>query len=176
MWSTPVDLAYTCPQRFWSIRQLKKLSNCFFMLSLGLGLQGWPRLMVEVYQLDEYERVDLAGYGFCFIPVTPGHSRTHRSLFFLILERNFPLFFSQASMRWFWLAADRAGARWIGSILSSWGEIRATKPQKLWWKETGSPLLQFILLINLCFCAFLKSLQPLYQNYWMCARNISNNR
>ena len=36
------------------------------------GLHGWPKLVIEVRRQDEYGRSDLAGYGTCHIPPTPG--------------------------------------------------------------------------------------------------------
>ena len=36
------------------------------------GIDGWPRLRLEVYGVDRYGRVELAGYGCCIIPTSPG--------------------------------------------------------------------------------------------------------
>ena len=36
------------------------------------GIDGWPRLALEVYGVDAYGRVELAGYGCCIVPVSPG--------------------------------------------------------------------------------------------------------
>ena len=36
------------------------------------GLHGWPKLMVEVNSVDEHDRIDLCGYGFCHLPMAPG--------------------------------------------------------------------------------------------------------
>ena len=36
------------------------------------GLQGWPKLILEVRRQDQYGRSDLAGYGTCHVPPTPG--------------------------------------------------------------------------------------------------------
>ncbi|XP_059484468.1 B9 domain-containing protein 2-like isoform X2 [Neocloeon triangulifer] len=36
------------------------------------GLQDWPKLLFEVHQVDKYGRSELAGYGFCNIPSSPG--------------------------------------------------------------------------------------------------------
>ena len=36
------------------------------------GMDGWPKLLLEVGFVDEFERMDLAGYGMCFIPSQPG--------------------------------------------------------------------------------------------------------
>ncbi|CAG7734872.1 unnamed protein product [Allacma fusca] len=36
------------------------------------GLQGWPKLIIEVRRQDQYGRSDLAGYGTCHIPPSPG--------------------------------------------------------------------------------------------------------
>lgn len=37
-----------------------------------LSLQGWPQLLVEVYEGNEYQHNDHAGYGTIFIPCVPG--------------------------------------------------------------------------------------------------------
>ena len=31
------------------------------------GIDGWPRLRLEVYGVDAYGRVELAGYGCCIV-------------------------------------------------------------------------------------------------------------
>ena len=36
------------------------------------GLQGWPKLLLQVYHQDQFGRNDLIGYGFCHIPSSPG--------------------------------------------------------------------------------------------------------
>ncbi|EDQ92386.1 uncharacterized protein MONBRDRAFT_17074 [Monosiga brevicollis MX1] len=36
------------------------------------GMQGWPKLQVEVWHQDDLGRNDLYGYGFAPIPMTPG--------------------------------------------------------------------------------------------------------
>jgi B9 domain-containing protein 2 len=36
------------------------------------SLSGWPRLLLEVYTVDDYGRVDVAGYGMTFVPSSPG--------------------------------------------------------------------------------------------------------
>lgn len=36
------------------------------------GLQGWPRLHLQVYHLDSYSRVNLIGYASVSIPTRPG--------------------------------------------------------------------------------------------------------
>lgn len=35
---------------------------------------GWPKLVLQVQELDEHGCSHLAGYGFCHLPVTPGSS------------------------------------------------------------------------------------------------------
>lgn len=37
------------------------------------GIQGWPRLLLQVYRQDDFGRVDLCGYGIIHIPTRPGH-------------------------------------------------------------------------------------------------------
>jgi len=36
------------------------------------GLQGWPKLILQIFRQDAFGRNDLAGYGFCHLPTTPG--------------------------------------------------------------------------------------------------------
>lgn len=36
------------------------------------GIDGWPRLRIEVYGVDRYGRIELAGYGCCIVPTTAG--------------------------------------------------------------------------------------------------------
>ncbi|XP_064094912.1 B9 domain-containing protein 2-like [Macrobrachium nipponense] len=37
------------------------------------GIQGWPRLLLQVYRQDDFGRIDLCGYGVVHIPTRPGH-------------------------------------------------------------------------------------------------------
>ncbi|XP_075773931.1 B9 domain-containing protein 2 [Pelodiscus sinensis] len=36
------------------------------------GLQGWPKLHVQVWHQDAFGRSELYGYGFCHVPCSPG--------------------------------------------------------------------------------------------------------
>jgi len=36
------------------------------------GVDGWPRLQLEVWGVDQFGRCEIAGYGCCFIPASPG--------------------------------------------------------------------------------------------------------
>ncbi|GAB6027754.1 B9 domain-containing protein 2 [Chamberlinius hualienensis] len=36
------------------------------------GIQGWPKLHVQVWSLDSYGRQELCGYGYCHVPTSPG--------------------------------------------------------------------------------------------------------
>ena len=36
------------------------------------GIDGWPRLRIEVYGVDSYGRIELAGYGCCIVPTSAG--------------------------------------------------------------------------------------------------------
>eukprot|EP00640_Fibrocapsa_japonica_P006611 CAMPEP_0113946460 /NCGR_PEP_ID=MMETSP1339-20121228/57627_1 /TAXON_ID=94617 /ORGANISM="Fibrocapsa japonica" /LENGTH=184 /DNA_ID=CAMNT_0000952547 /DNA_START=103 /DNA_END=657 /DNA_ORIENTATION=- /assembly_acc=CAM_ASM_000762 len=36
------------------------------------SVQGWPKLVVEVWHLDSLNRQEIAGYGVCHIPTAPG--------------------------------------------------------------------------------------------------------
>lgn len=37
------------------------------------SMQGWPRIIMQVWELDEYGRSILSGYGFAHLPTNPGH-------------------------------------------------------------------------------------------------------
>ncbi|CAN0456027.1 unnamed protein product, partial [Scytosiphon promiscuus] len=50
-WNHPIDLHYTTK-----------------------SIQGWPRLMLQVWQLDTHGRNVLRGYGFRHLPSSPGFS------------------------------------------------------------------------------------------------------
>jgi B9 domain-containing protein 2 len=36
------------------------------------SIQGWPRMVVQVWELDEFGRSILSGYGFVHLPTNPG--------------------------------------------------------------------------------------------------------
>jgi B9 domain-containing protein 2 len=36
-------------------------------------MQGWPRIRFQVWELDEYGRTNMAGYGFCHLPTNAGN-------------------------------------------------------------------------------------------------------
>lgn len=36
------------------------------------SIQGWPRMVVQAWELDEFGRSILAGYGFVHMPTNPG--------------------------------------------------------------------------------------------------------
>nr|CAD7575698.1 unnamed protein product [Timema californicum] len=36
------------------------------------GIQGWPKLHLQVYHQDRFGRSEIYGYGFCHIPTSPG--------------------------------------------------------------------------------------------------------
>jgi hypothetical protein len=36
------------------------------------SMQGWPRIIMQLWELDEYGRSILAGYGFAHFPTNPG--------------------------------------------------------------------------------------------------------
>ncbi|EPY37362.1 b9 domain-containing protein 2 [Angomonas deanei] len=48
-WNFPIDIHFTCT-----------------------GMQGWPKVSVQVWQVDAYGRKDIAGYGMTYLPM-PGH-------------------------------------------------------------------------------------------------------
>ena len=37
------------------------------------SMQGWPRMVATVWELDEYGRSILSGYGFAHLPTNPGY-------------------------------------------------------------------------------------------------------
>lgn len=39
---------------------------------LSKGIQGWPRILIQVWQMDEFGQVNLRGYGFAHIPCASG--------------------------------------------------------------------------------------------------------
>jgi len=41
---------------------------------ISASVQGWPRMIVQLWELDEYGRAGLAGYGFCHLPVNVGQT------------------------------------------------------------------------------------------------------
>lgn len=49
VWSHPLDAHFLCK-----------------------GIQGWPRLLLQVWQMDEFGRQHLRGYGFTHVPNNPG--------------------------------------------------------------------------------------------------------
>ncbi|KAG7275388.1 hypothetical protein CRUP_021586 [Coryphaenoides rupestris] len=51
-WSHPIDLHYATK-----------------------GLQGWPKLHLQVWHQDSFGRCQLYGYGYCHVPSSPGHHR-----------------------------------------------------------------------------------------------------
>ena len=36
------------------------------------SMQGWPRIRMQVWELDDYGRTNLVGYGFSHLPTNPG--------------------------------------------------------------------------------------------------------
>ncbi|XP_050526640.1 modular serine protease-like isoform X15 [Daktulosphaira vitifoliae] len=36
------------------------------------GIQGWPKFHVQIYHYDRYGRSEIYGYGFCYVPTSPG--------------------------------------------------------------------------------------------------------
>jgi B9 domain-containing protein 2 len=36
------------------------------------SMQGWPRIRLQVWELDDYGRTNLAGYGFAHLPTNAG--------------------------------------------------------------------------------------------------------
>jgi B9 domain-containing protein 2 len=40
-----------------------------------MGIQGWPRLSIQVWKHDSLGRSYLGGYGFCPLPMSPGNHK-----------------------------------------------------------------------------------------------------
>mmetsp|Transcript_6356 Transcript_6356/g.19782 ORF Transcript_6356/g.19782 Transcript_6356/m.19782 type:complete len:127 (+) Transcript_6356:65-445(+) len=51
VWAHPIDV-------HWSLK----------------GIDGWPKLLIEVWGVDQFGRCELAGYGCCMVPT---HAGTH---------------------------------------------------------------------------------------------------
>lgn len=49
VWNDPIDVTLAC-----------------------MDLRGWPKLMIEIYTVDENNFVDFGGYAWTFLPTTPG--------------------------------------------------------------------------------------------------------
>jgi hypothetical protein len=39
------------------------------------GIQGWPKIHLEVWHHDAFGRSEIYGYGFCHVPTSPGMHR-----------------------------------------------------------------------------------------------------
>ncbi|XXQ34814.1 B9 domain-containing protein 2 [Plasmodiophora brassicae] len=50
-WNHPVDVCFSCT-----------------------GLLGWPKFFIELFFLDDDDRIDFAGYGFCYLPARLGRT------------------------------------------------------------------------------------------------------
>ena len=40
------------------------------------SMLGWPRIILQVWKLDEYGRTILSGYGFAHFPTSPGEFKS----------------------------------------------------------------------------------------------------
>ncbi|CAG9465814.1 unnamed protein product [Pedinophyceae sp. YPF-701] len=49
VWSHPIDIHLVCR-----------------------AISGWPKLHLQVWEMDKFGRTDILGYGMCFIPAAPG--------------------------------------------------------------------------------------------------------
>lgn len=56
VWSFPIDVHYAAQ-----------------------SIQGWPKIAIQVWALDEYGRKDLAGYGTCYVPLPGAVGGTYAS-------------------------------------------------------------------------------------------------
>ncbi len=52
IWNHPIDLHFT-----------------------AASVKGWPRILLQVWNLDSYGRSNLVGYGFAHLPSSPGASK-----------------------------------------------------------------------------------------------------
>ncbi|XP_029908309.1 B9 domain-containing protein 2 [Myripristis murdjan] len=62
---TQVDLPQTGDMAYWS--------HPIDLHYSTKGLQGWPKLHLQVWHQDSFGRCQLYGYGYCHIPSSPGH-------------------------------------------------------------------------------------------------------
>jgi len=58
IWNHPIDLHFTTA-----------------------NMKGWPRIMLQVWNLDSYGQANLVGYGFTHFPSTPGNAYTFKSYY-----------------------------------------------------------------------------------------------
>lgn len=64
---TQVDIPQTGEMAYWS--------HPIDLHYATKGLQGWPKLHLQVWHQDSFGRCQLYGYGFCHVPSSPGHHR-----------------------------------------------------------------------------------------------------
>uniref|UniRef100_A0A3B3HXR8 B9 domain-containing protein 2 n=2 Tax=Oryzias latipes TaxID=8090 RepID=A0A3B3HXR8_ORYLA len=64
---TQVDIPQTGNMAYWS--------HPIDLQFATKGLQGWPKLHLQVWHQDSFGRCQLYGYGYCHVPCSPG---THR--------------------------------------------------------------------------------------------------
>lgn len=68
VWGHPIDAHYNAGTL--SVRKRKAL--CILLAAMCSCSQGWPRVLLSVWALDEDGRQELQGYGVTHVPCTPG--------------------------------------------------------------------------------------------------------
>jgi B9 domain-containing protein 2 len=53
------------------------------------SMQGWPRIIIQLFELDEYGRSILSGYGFTHLPTNPGEILFDMTFAMIIIVRNY---------------------------------------------------------------------------------------
>jgi B9 domain-containing protein 2 len=81
-WAHPIDIHFATKglQGFFQTLHLRDIQLGFYYSSSVLVhddsvhnfVSGWPKLNIEVHRQDKFGRRDLAGYGVCHIPSSPG--------------------------------------------------------------------------------------------------------
>ncbi|OQR98819.1 hypothetical protein ACHHYP_07837 [Achlya hypogyna] len=61
IWSHPIDVQFTT-----------YAMQVTAMPASWLHPVGWPRLLLQVWAIDEHENANICGYGFTHVPSTPG--------------------------------------------------------------------------------------------------------
>lgn len=79
-WQLPPQSSHAPTQTFCR-RSTSPLTNSlrpFFLVDVHYatkGIQGWPKIHLEVWHHDTFGRSEIYGYGFCHVPTSPGMHR-----------------------------------------------------------------------------------------------------
>ena len=78
------------------------------------SMQGWPRIIMRLCELDEYGRSILSGYGFAHLPTNPGEITGALTIAMFLISPQYamtqPVLLSmhQDTMSWRYAAGDQA--------------------------------------------------------------------